>query len=295
VTFTELEAPYFVKVDPTRVKQVLINLLVNAIKYNRPGGAVSVECTVCSPDSIRISIRDTGMGLTAEQLAQLFQPFNRLGKENGTEEGTGIGLVVSKRLVELMGGTIGAESELGTGSVFWVELNLTTPRQLVIDASENVAQAHLEVPEGLPIRTLLYIEDNPANLNLIEQLIARRSDLRLLSAPDGPHGIELARAYQPEVILMDLRLPGMSGTEAMRILRADPATEHIPIVALSANAIPRDIEDGLAAGFFRYLTKPVKVNELMDTLNVALEFAETTREAGQESGHEQRSGPSAAA
>jgi CheY-like chemotaxis protein len=130
------------------------------------------------------------------------------------------------------------------------------------------------VPEGTPLRTLLYVEDNPANLELVEQLIARRPDLRLLTAADGGMGIELARAYQPEVILMDINLPGISGIEAMRILHADPATAHIPIIALSANAIPRDIEKGLEAGFFRYLTKPIKVNEFMDTLDVTLKFSQ---------------------
>ena len=129
------------------------------------------------------------------------------------------------------------------------------------------------MPDGTPLRTLLYVEDNPANLVLVEELIARRPDLRLLSAADGNLGIEIARAYQPEVILMDINLPGISGIEALRILRADPATAHIPVVALSANAMPRDIEKGLEAGFFRYLTKPIKVDEFMDALDVALKFA----------------------
>ena len=131
------------------------------------------------------------------------------------------------------------------------------------------------MPDGTPLRTLLYVEDNPANLKLVEELIARRPDLRLLSAADGNLGIEIARAYQPDVILMDINLPGISGIEAMRILRADPSTAHIPIIALSANAVPRDIEKGLEAGFFSYLTKPIKVNEFMDTLDVALKFAQT--------------------
>jgi CheY-like chemotaxis protein len=132
--------------------------------------------------------------------------------------------------------------------------------------------------QGAPLRTLLYVEDNPANLMLIEQLIARRADLRLLTAKDGNMGIQLARAKQPDVILMDINLPGISGIDALSILRGDPATAHIPVVALSANAMPRDIEKGLLAGFFRYLTKPIKVNEFMQTLDGALEFAR--QEAG---------------
>ena len=131
------------------------------------------------------------------------------------------------------------------------------------------------MPTGAPLRTLLYVEDNPANLKLVEQLIARRPDMRLLTAVNGTLGIELARAAQPDVILMDINLPGISGIEALKILREDPATAHIPIVALSANAMPRDIEKGLEAGFFRYLTKPIKVNEFMETLDVALEFTQT--------------------
>jgi signal transduction histidine kinase/AmiR/NasT family two-component response regulator len=275
MTFPRFEIPYFVKADRTRVKQVLINLLFNAIKYNRQGGAVAVECALRRPDSIRISVRDTGAGMTPEQLAQLFQPFNRLGKEAGAEEGTGIGLVVTKRLVELMGGAIGVESTVGAGSVFWIELSLTTAPQLAVREAEHAALARPQVPDGTPLRTLLYVEDNPANLELVEQLIARRPELRLLSAADGNLGIEFARAYQPEVILMDINLPGISGIEALKILRADPSTAHIPIIALSANAVPHDIAKGLEAGFFNYLTKPIKVDQFMGALDVALQFSQT--------------------
>jgi PAS domain S-box-containing protein len=275
MSFPRFEIPYVVKADRTRVKQVLINLLFNAIKYNKPGGAVVVECSLSSPKSIRISVRDSGAGLAPEQLAQLFQPFNRLGKEAGAEEGTGIGLVVTKRLVELMGGTIGADSTVGIGSVFWIELNLTTAPQLAIQEIERAAAlVRQQVPAGAP-RTLLYVEDNPANLELVEQLVARRPDLRLLSAADGDLGIEFARAYLPEVILMDINLPGISGIEAMKILRLDPATAHIPIIALSANAVPHDIQKSLKAGFFSYLTKPIKVNQFMDALDLALDFSKT--------------------
>ena len=273
MTFPQFEIPCFVKGDRTRVKQVLINLLFNAIKYNRPGGAVAVECAVNLPDSIRISIRDTGAGMAPGQLAQLFQPFNRLGRENGPEEGTGIGLVVTKRLVELMGGTIGVDSAIGVGSMFWVELSLTSAQQLAVQEADRAALARPQVPDGTPLRTLLYVEDNPANLELVEELIARRPELRLLSAADGNLGIEFARAYQPEVILMDINLPGLSGLEAMKILRADPSTAHIPIIALSANAVPRDIEKSLEAGFFDYLTKPIKVNQFMDALDMALKVS----------------------
>jgi signal transduction histidine kinase/ActR/RegA family two-component response regulator len=273
--FPRFETLHFVQADRTRVKQVLINLLFNAIKYNRPGGTVTVEFTLSAPDSIRVSVRDTGAGLAAEQVAQLFQPFNRLGKEASAEEGTGIGLVVTKRLVELMGGTIGVDSEVGVGSAFWVELSLTSAPQFALREAEGPAPVQPLMQPGAPVRTLLYVEDNPANLELVEQLIARRPDLRLLSAADANLGIEFARAYQPEVILMDINLPGTSGIAAMKILREDPSTEHIPIIALSANAVPRDIEKALEAGFFNYLTKPIKVDKFMDALDAALKVAST--------------------
>jgi CheY-like chemotaxis protein len=274
VAFPRLETSFYVKADRTRVKQVLINLLSNAIKYNRVGGAVVVNAVVGAPGRLRISVTDTGEGLAPDKLAQLFQPFNRLGQEANVEEGTGIGLVVAKRLVEWMGGVIGVESEVGKGSVFWIELNLTTgpqPGAAAGHAAAVPAQARADAQS----RTLLYVEDNPANLMLVEDLVARRPDIRLLSARDGNGGVELARAALPDVILMDINLPGISGVDALRILAQDPATAHIPVIALSANAMPRDIAKGMEAGFFRYLTKPIKVNEFMATLDVALQFAAT--------------------
>ena len=237
-------------------------------------GTVVVGCTAATPERIRISVEDTGAGLPPEKLAQLFQPFNRLGQEGGGQEGTGIGLVVAKQLIELMGGVIGVESTVEKGSVFWFELMTAVEPVLALHSVESTALVPSQVRRGAPLRTLLYVEDNPANLKLVEQLIARRPDLRLLSAGDGLTGIKLARAHLPEVILMDINLPGISGIETLKLLRADPATAHITVVALSANAMPHDIEKGMEAGFFRYLTKPIKVIEFMDTLNVALKFAE---------------------
>jgi PAS domain S-box-containing protein len=280
MTFPQFGVPCFVDADRTRLKQILINLLSNAIKYNRADGTVVVEVDCArSPGRTRVSVKDSGAGLPPDMLMQLFQPFNRLGQERTAEEGTGIGLVMSKRLAELMGGEIGVESAVGSGSTFWFELNSAAPPELPADIAESAANPQGPVQDGAPLRTLLYVEDNPANLRLIEQLIARRPDMRLLSARDGTLGIQLARAQQPEVILMDINLPGISGIEALKILREDPATAHIPIVALSANAMPRDIEKGLQAGFFRYLTKPIRIDEFMDTMDVALEFSR------QETGH----------
>jgi CheY-like chemotaxis protein/nitrogen-specific signal transduction histidine kinase len=275
VTFPRLAAPYWINADRTRIKQVFINLLSNAIKYNKVGGTVAVDCMAVTAGRIRISVTDTGPGLTLEKLAQLFQPFNRLGQETSTEEGTGIGLVMTKRLVELMGGNIRVESTLGQGSVFLIEMNLTAEPPCTTPPSESATGVEASPPDPghLRLRTLLYVEDNPANLMLVEELIARRPDMRLLSAIDGARGIEIARAEQPDIILMDINLPGISGIRAMQILAEDLITAHIPVIALSANAIPRDIEKGLEAGFFRYLTKPIKVNAFMNTLDDALKLA----------------------
>jgi PAS domain S-box-containing protein len=273
INFLPFDNTWFANADRTRVKQVLINLLSNAIKYNREHGTVEVKCTASTPERIRISIKDSGAGLPPEKLVQLFQPFNRLGQETGTEEGTGIGLVVTKQLVELMGGTIGVESTVGVGSEFWIELIRDVTPQL---AAGNTMSAELapQAQGNAPLRTLLYVEDNPANLMLVEQIIEDHPHVRMLSARDGNLGIALARAHLPDVILMDINLPGISGIEALNILREDPATTHIPVVALSANAMLRDIEWGLEAGFFRYLTKPIKVNEFMNALDDALKFSE---------------------
>jgi PAS domain S-box-containing protein len=273
MTFPQFDVPWFVDADRTRLKQVLINLLSNAIKYNQAGGTVVVDCIGSTAARTRLNVRDTGAGLTAEKLAQLFQPFNRLGQERGAEQGTGIGLVMSKRLIDLMGGVLGVESSVGVGSVFWCELGAATAPAL---EAKPVASASIAGAQGLPdapLRTLLYVEDNPANLKLVEQLIGRRPTLRLLTAVDGNQGIQLARAQLPDVILMDINLPGISGIEALTILRDDPVTAHIPIVALSANAMPRDIARGLEAGFVSYLTKPIKVKEFMEALDAALQSA----------------------
>ncbi len=275
ISFPTFDVPYFVQADRTRVKQVLINLLSNAIKYNGVEGTVHVTCapSTITAGHLRICVEDTGNGLPAEKIAQLFQPFNRLGQEANTEEGTGIGLVVCKRLMELMGGVIGVESTVGAGSVFWIELNLTLAPRFTEEICTTVPVVNRHAVPGTKQQSLLYVEDNPANLMLVEEIIERRPDIRLLSARDGIRGIELARAALPDVILMDINLPGISGIDALKVLVNDPATAHIPVIALSANAIPRDIELGLQAGFFRYLTKPIKVIEFLDTLDEALNLS----------------------
>jgi signal transduction histidine kinase/CheY-like chemotaxis protein len=279
VSFPPTGSRYYVMADHTRMKQILINLLSNALKYNKTDGRVVVGYKTDGLARIRVFVEDTGVGMTPQQLTQLFQPFNRLGRESSGVEGTGIGLVMTRRLVELMGGKMGVDSQEGQGSVFWIELNLSAAPALAEPIALDAALS-LPTSAGGTQRTLLYVEDNPANLMLVEDLIARRPDIRLLSARDALSGIKLALAAMPDVILMDINLPGISGIRMMKELAAHPATAHIPVVALSANAMPRDIEKGLEAGFFRYLTKPIRVNEFMDTLAIAFAHALATQPQG---------------
>jgi CheY-like chemotaxis protein len=214
--------------------------------------------------------------LDPDKLAQLFQPFNRLGQEAGGVAGTGIGLVVTKRLTELMGGILGVESTAGKGSVFWCELTSAATPAAKRQSPVNEVPIQPQLADDAPPRTLLYVEDNPANLELVEQIVAQWPDLRLVGAINAARGIELALSARPAVILMDINLPGMSGMKALQILKLDPATASIPIIALSANAMPRAVAKGLEAGFFSYLTKPIRVKDLMDALRAALEFADKT-------------------
>jgi signal transduction histidine kinase/CheY-like chemotaxis protein len=272
LSFLPFDTSWHVKADPTRLKQVLINLLSNAIKYNRAHGTVEVKCMASTSHRIRISITDSGAGLPGEMLAQLFQPFNRLGQETGTEEGTGIGLVLTRRLVELMGGTMGVQSTLGIGSEFWFELMHdaeSAPPASIATSAQPTPQVHEKAAQC----TLLYVEDNPANLMLVEQIIEGYPHIKMLSAKDADCGLALARAHVPDVILMDISLPGISGIKALHLLRAEPSISHIPVLALSANAMPHDIESGMAAGFLRYLAKPIKVDQLMASLDLALQVS----------------------
>ncbi|WP_298828021.1 ATP-binding protein [uncultured Piscinibacter sp.] len=273
ISFDTWDSLPSVQADRTRVKQILVNLLSNAIKYNRVGGSVEVSCRRAAGGGVRVSLQDTGEGLSAAKLAHLFEPFNRLGQEAGAEQGTGIGLVVCKQLVALMGGEIGVESTVGVGSVFWIELPAATGTGMRAEP-EPVERPPPHLAAGDPLmRTVLCVEDNPANLLLVARLLARRPDILLLSAKDGRRGIEMARESAPDLILMDINLPGISGNTALRILAGDPATAHIPVVALSANAMPRDVEKGLKSGFFRYLTKPIKVSQFLETVDLALDEA----------------------
>jgi signal transduction histidine kinase len=261
-----------------RLKQVLLNLVSNAIKYNRPNGSVQVGCHV-DGQRVRIQVQDTGLGLAPEQVDALFQPFNRLGQESGPEQGTGIGLVVTQRLVQLMGGHIGVESVPGEGSVFWVELKASElPAHPYVQTDWGDLTALSAAPrEGDPPATVLYVEDNPASRKLVEELLQARHDVRLLSATDGRAGLEMALAERPDIILMDNNMPTMTGREAQALLKLDPRTAHIPVIALTANAMPEAAKASLAAGYFRYLTKPLDAAALMAALDDALKVARRER------------------
>ena len=264
-------ATMYVNADQTRMKQVMINLLSNAIKYNKKGGEVHVECTSNGASFVRISVRDTGFGLSSEQLSHLFEPFNRLGRQGSSEDGTGIGLVVTKQLVELMGGHIGVQSSIEVGSLFWIELPLALNQHPVLQMNDDSATASCNVKhQGKIKKTVLCIEDNLPNLALIEQVMHSRTNIELLTANTGAIGIQLAKSYLPDVILMDINLPDIHGFEILKILRECNVTSGIPVIGLSSNAMQIDIENGLMAGCRHYLTKPVKVRELMATVDAAL-------------------------
>jgi len=260
-----------VNADRTRLKQVLLNLLSNAVKYNREHGAVIVDCTTGDEGRIRIAIQDTGAGLTPEQLRSLFQPFNRLGRD-ATIEGSGIGLVLTKRLVELMGGTIGVHSTPGTGSTFWIDLRSAQPARVDLAKVETRLPTAAELIGGDPqLATILCVDDNRANLALLTEALSLRSDCRVLTATDGQAGVDMARSHSPDVILMDNNMPVMSGREAMRILREDPATAGIPVIAVSASAMPTAVSSGLQQGYFRYLVKPYDLVDLTDAIDAAID------------------------
>jgi PAS domain S-box-containing protein len=265
ITLEVRPASVVVRADRVRLKQALLNLLSNAIKYNSAGGRVTLDASPAG-DLVRLCVSDTGPGISAARQTQLFQPFNRLGAEFSGIEGTGIGLVISRRLVEMMGGHIGVESAPGAGSTFWIELPCAADR---IDRApmSPAAACQAVVSDPAPQSVVLYIEDNPANLQLMRQLFAHRRRLRLLTAATAALGLELAATHRPDLILLDINLPGLDGYEVLRRLRALPVTADIPVAAVTANAMPQDIERGRAAGFSAYLTKPLDVAGVFEAVD----------------------------
>lgn len=261
-----------VMADRTRLKQVMLNLLSNAVKYNSENGRMEVCCDVVEDNRIRIGVADTGAGIPESKQSQLFKAFSRLGAEQSDIEGTGMGLVITKNIVELMAGEIGFTSHMGEGSNFWVELPAAIiatiqPEMLSADGASKQRLSETLVETLCNKRTLLYIEDNPANLRLITQMLNYRDNVRLLSAYEPVHGLELARKHQPDLILMDINLPGMSGTAALKLLRQRETTRNIPVIAVSANAMPSDIKKGFEAGFNDYITKPIDIDILLQSID----------------------------
>ncbi len=255
--------------DRTRFAQILMNFGSNAIKYNRPHGSVRFVVELASPLRLRIAVRDTGVGVSLASQDKLFQPFQRAGQELGSIEGTGIGLAITKRLAELMGGAVGFESTPDVGSTFWVEMPVHSASVDPRPAPVPLVSRPVRVPDGMQL--VLYVEDNPANVVFMQDLIGGLDGLELVTVPTAELGVELARARRPAVVLMDINLPGMSGLEALAALRDDPETAGIPVIALTAAAAERDRKRGLEAGFFRYLTKPVDIDELIVAIEAVLD------------------------
>jgi PAS domain S-box-containing protein len=258
--------------DHTRLKQAVLNLVSNGIKYNRKNGSVAIEAKRVD-DWCEIAVVDTGVGLSAEQIDRIFEPFSRVSAHRDEIEGTGIGLTITRKLVALMGGAIGVESQPGNGSRFWVRipLFLGKPARAKVSGAPQATDA-ARTPAAGRRQTVLYVEDNPANLALVEYVLRqRRPHLRLLSAHTGELGISLAESQHPDLIILDISLPGMDGYQVLEVLRNTTATRDTPIFALSANAMQRDVEKGLAAGFDDYLTKPIDVARLLSTVDALLE------------------------
>ncbi len=275
--------PHEVRADRTRLKQAILNYLSNAVKYNRPGGKVTLSCEQKQNGQLRVSVSDTGPGIAADKLEHLFLPFNRLDADKTEVQGTGVGLAVVKRLVELMGGEVGVDSELGRGTTFWLEIPEVFSRESVQDAETGngaAASAGSAAPV-LPgqVRTVLYIEDNPANRDLVSSIIGRRRPhLALVCSGTAEEGMEQALSASPDLILMDLNLPGINGLEALELLREFDSLRDIPVVAMSADAMPAQIEKCLAAGFCNYLAKPLSVDQFLDVLDLALDSARARTE-----------------
>lgn len=254
-----------VRADRTRLKQAVINLLSNAIKYNRDGGKVSIYAEHAN-DRIRILVKDTGIGISENKVNQLFKPFNRLDAEGSNIEGTGIGLSITYQILELMGGSIGVETEHGIGSTFWIELPLEENRSS--ELAESITDAdNQDYANSADTVTILYIEDNPANLKLVAQILGRRQNIKLLTAHSPLVGLELALSRQPDLILLDINMPEMNGYQVLDIIRSNSTFKNVPVIAVTANAMDKDIKRGEQAGFDAYVTKPIDVVSFLSVID----------------------------
>jgi PAS domain S-box-containing protein len=260
-----------ISADRTRFTQILMNYGSNAIKYGRAGGTVTFRASASDAKWVRVTVTDDGIGIAAEQHERIFQPFQRAGQEAGPIEGTGIGLAITKRLARLMGGEVGFESTLGRGSTFWVDLPRVEGEPSAAVGKDRDAQTSTTLAdEDAPPLTVVYVEDNPANVAFMQSLLAEFHRVELLTAPSAEIGVEMVRRHRPDAVIMDINLPGMSGFDATRQLRKWPETRDIPVIGLSAAAMPRDRRLADEAGFYRYLTKPVNVEELVSVLEEVL-------------------------
>ena len=272
LSITPLDKNVVVRGDATRIKQVLLNLLSNAIKYNLPGGEVTVDCTPSENGNLIIAVSDNGPGIPVDKQDQVFEPFNRLGAEAKDKEGTGIGLTITKQLLELMKGRIGFDSTPGEGTIFWFEIPLATTTTLndgVMPVQTRIAPSGGDgVSSNIHLMgQVLYIEDNPANVRLMEGFFTQRPNVNLIVAENAEDGLELALAHSPKLIFLDIGLPGMDGYEAAEILKSDPATNRIPVIAVSAYSSQQDIDRGYKAGFDAYLSKPLVLENILSELD----------------------------
>ena len=262
------ERHFVAHIDSMRFKQVMLNLLSNAVKYNRDNGSITINIEQKDPKRIRIEIIDTGHGISREQQKLLFEPFTRLNKHENIE-GTGIGLAITRRIIELMGGAIGVESEEGEGSKFWIEVVVGSLDEMV-DVGTSVQEKSPSIEYTKDSKKLLYVEDNAANLQLITKLLEKHTPHVLISAPDATLGIAIAEAQQPDLVLMDINLPGLDGFQALAKLKNNPKTSAIPVLAISAFATDADIEKAIKSGFCGYITKPVDIRAFLQTIDKIL-------------------------
>lgn len=267
-----MECDVRVTADQQRLKQVMLNLLSNAVKYNQENGTVAIRCGrgMTGPNRLRFSVTDSGRGIPDQALGRLFQPFERLGAETSGIEGTGIGLAVSRGLIEAMNGEIGVESTIGEGATFWFELPLDPDQRIEEAPAEEAGGQDVVATEQVEPSTILYIEDNPSNFKLVERVLTRRPNVELLTAMDGATGLELARDRVPDLILLDLHLPDIHGSEVMRRIQDDPATEGAPVVIISADVTSGQVQDLLDTGATAYLTKPLDVQEFLTLVDDVL-------------------------
>ncbi len=259
---------YFAYADKTRLKQVILNLLSNAIKYNRINGSVELTVQPANESNIRITISDTGKGIEKEKLKDLFQPFSRLDAEGSNIEGTGIGLTITQNLVNKMNGRINVDSMIGVGSQFWIEL----PQKPQVEQIEAETTSDNNTQKSLPVltlkqQTILHIEDNPINIKLVDQILAEHEQYNLISSQEPKIALKLAAIHKPDLILTDIKMPQMDGFQLLSILKADNHLKDIPVIAITANAMPKDIKQGLEAGFVDYLTKPLDVRKFIEVLD----------------------------